>query len=103
MGFPNGWAPIQHMIVEGLARSVLKEARALAKDIATRWLRTNYVAYKHIGYMHEKYDVKKCGDFGGGGEYAPRTGFGWSNGVVLAFLEEFGWPKDEKIDCDLTS
>ncbi|KAL4019157.1 hypothetical protein IC575_022801 [Cucumis melo] len=101
--FPNGWAPIQHMIVEGLARSELPEAKALAEDIAARWLRTNYVAYKHTGFMHEKYDVQKCGDFGGGGEYVPQTGFGWSNGVVLAFLEEFGWPKDQKIDCYLPS
>lgn len=31
---------------------------------------------------------------------AMQTGFGWSNGVVLAFLEEFGWPQDRKIDCD---
>ncbi|KGN50019.1 probable trehalase [Cucumis sativus] len=101
--FPNGWAPIQHMIVEGLARSELPEAKALAEDIAARWLRTNYVAYKHTGFMHEKYDVQKCGGFGGGGEYVPQTGFGWSNGVVLAFLEEFGWPKDQKIDCYLPS
>lgn len=54
-------------------RSELKEARALAKDIAARWLRTNYVAYKKTGYMHEKYDVQKCGDFGAGGEYVPQV------------------------------
>ncbi|KAL8216745.1 hypothetical protein R6Q57_023582 [Mikania cordata] len=30
--FPNGWAPIQHMIVEGLVRSGSKEARSLAND-----------------------------------------------------------------------
>ncbi|KAF3434222.1 hypothetical protein FNV43_RR25325 [Rhamnella rubrinervis] len=97
--FPNGWAPLQHMIVEGLARSGSKQARLLAKDIATRWIRTNYVTYKKTGTMHEKYDVQKCGDFGGGGEYKPQTGFGWSNGVVLTFLEEFGWPQDLSIDC----
>ncbi|XP_022145920.1 probable trehalase [Momordica charantia] len=96
--FPNGWAPIQHMIVEGLVRSGSKEARALAEDIAVKWLRTNYVVYKKTGYMHEKYDVEKCGDFGTGGEYISQTGFGWSNGVVLAFLEEFGWPADQNID-----
>uniref|UniRef100_A0A2N9H7U0 Trehalase n=1 Tax=Fagus sylvatica TaxID=28930 RepID=A0A2N9H7U0_FAGSY len=96
---PNGWAPLQHMIVEGLARSGSKEARSVAEDIAVRWLRTNYVGYKKTGTMHEKYDVEKCGEFGGGGEYVPQTGFGWSNGVVLAFLEEFGWPQDRKIDC----
>ncbi|XAR55173.1 Alpha,alpha-trehalase [Bertholletia excelsa] len=97
--FPNGWAPIQHMIVEGLSRSGSKEARALAESIVVRWIRTNYVTFKKSGVMHEKYDVEKCGEFGGGGEYVPQTGFGWSNGVVLAFLEEFGWPKDLKMEC----
>ncbi|KAJ8555909.1 hypothetical protein K7X08_013405 [Anisodus acutangulus] len=97
--FPNGWPPLEHIIIEGLARSGLEEARALAKDIAVRWLRTNYVTYKKTGAMHEKYDVTKCGAYGGGGEYVPQTGFGWTNGVVLALLEEFGWPEDLKIDC----
>lgn len=97
--FPNGWAPLQHMIVEGLARSGSLEARSLAEDIAVRWIRTNYVGFKKTGAMHEKYNVEKCGEFGGGGEYVPQTGFGWSNGVVLAFLEEFGWPQDRRIDC----
>ncbi|KAL3834911.1 hypothetical protein ACJIZ3_009647 [Penstemon smallii] len=97
--FPNGWAPIQHMIVEGLVSSGSEQARLVAEDIAVKWIRTNYAAYKKTGTLHEKYDVEKCGDFGGGGEYGPQTGFGWSNGVVLAFLEEFGWPKDLKLDC----
>ncbi|KAL6005632.1 hypothetical protein ACLOJK_006202 [Asimina triloba] len=89
--FPNGWAPLQHMIVEGLANSGLAEGRVLAEDIVVRWIRTNYAAYKSTGAMHEKYDVEACGKTGGGGEYKPQTGFGWSNGVVLAFLEEFGF------------
>ncbi|XP_076895937.1 trehalase-like isoform X2 [Bidens hawaiensis] len=97
--FPNGWAPIQHMIVEGLVKSGSKEARSLAKEIAIKWIRTNYVAYKKSKAMHEKYDVSKCGEFGGGGEYVPQTGFGWSNGVVLAFLEEFGWAEDLSPYC----
>lgn len=97
--FPNGWAPLQHMIVEGLARCGSEEARALAEDIALRWIRTNYVAFKKTGTMHEKYNVEKCGEYGGGGEYNPQTGFGWSNGVVLAFLEEFGWSHDLKVGC----
>nr|XP_010919275.1 probable trehalase [Elaeis guineensis] len=97
--FPNGWAPLQHMIVEGLANSGSKEAKSVAEDIAIRWIRTNYVAYVKTGSMHEKYDVEACGKIGGGGEYKPQTGFGWSNGVVLAFLEEFGWPYDRELDC----
>lgn len=70
---PNGWAPVQHMIVEGLVNSGSKEARSLAEDIAVRWIRTNYAAYKKTGTMHEKYDVEKCGAFGGGGEYVPQV------------------------------
>lgn len=29
------------------------------------------------------------GTSGGGGEYAPQTGFGWTNGVVFEFLKMF--------------
>lgn len=61
------------MIIEGLSSSESEEARSLAKDIAVRWIRTNYVAYQKTGAMHEKYNVEKCGDFGGGGEYIPQV------------------------------
>ncbi|WCJ26572.1 Trehalase [Euphorbia peplus] len=97
--FPNGWAPLQHMIIEGLAKSESQEAKSLAEDIAARWIRTNYIAFKKTGAMHEKYNVEKCGEAGGGGEYIAQTGFGWTNGVVLSFLEEFGWPQHQRIDC----
>ncbi|XP_054825207.1 probable trehalase isoform X2 [Prosopis cineraria] len=101
--FPNGWPQIQHMIVEGLVRSGLKEAASLGEEIARRWITTNYIAYKKTGVMHEKYNVEHFGEFGGGGIYEPQTGFGWSNGVVLAFLEEFGWPRDLHIECSSIS
>ncbi|CAN0840877.1 TRE1 [Linum grandiflorum] len=97
--FPNGWAPLQHLIVEGLARSGSKKAKALAEEIAVRWINSNYIVYTRTGAMHEKLDVQACGEFGGGGEYVPQTGFGWTNGVVLAFLEEFGWPHDRELGC----
>lgn len=61
------------MIVEGLVRSGSQKAREVGKDIAVKWIRTNYVAYKKTGAMHEKYDVEKCGDSGGGGEYKPQV------------------------------
>ncbi|XP_057826524.2 probable trehalase isoform X1 [Cryptomeria japonica] len=95
--FPNGWAPLQHMITEGIAKSTFG-ATPLAADIARRWVKTNFVAFKQTGAMHEKYDVQVFGETGGGGEYTTQTGFGWSNGVVLALLEEFGWPIDLPID-----
>ena len=39
--------------------------------------------------MYEKYDTTKIGAGGGGGEYVPQEGFGWSNGVALALLARF--------------
>lgn len=72
--FPNGWAPIHHMIVEGLVKSGSLDAREMAEDISIRWIRTNYAAYEQTGKMHEKYNVVSCGDFGGGGEYVPQVG-----------------------------
>lgn len=71
--FPNGWAPFQHMIVEGLVKSGSKDAQLLAEDIAVKWIRTNYVTYMKTGAMHEKYDVEACGAYGSGGEYIPQV------------------------------
>jgi alpha,alpha-trehalase len=46
--------------------------------------------YNATGAMHEKYDVTTpAGKIGGGGEYAPQVGFGWSNGVALDFLANY--------------
>ncbi|KFK28961.1 hypothetical protein AALP_AA7G071100 [Arabis alpina] len=96
---PNGWAPQQEIIVTGLARSDSKEAKEMAEDIARRWIKSNYGVYKTSGTIHEKLDVLKFGEYGGGGEYKPQTGFGWSNGVILTFLEEFGWSSDLSIEA----
>ncbi|KAJ0263386.1 Trehalase [Hirschfeldia incana] len=96
--YPNGWAPQQEMIVTGLVRSGVKEAEEIAEEIARRWIRSSYSVHKTSGSIHEKLNVAAFGEYGGGGEYKPQTGFGWSNGVILAFLEEFGWPSDLSIE-----
>lgn len=31
--------------------------------------------------MHEKYDVTKCGAYGGGGEYVPQVSAGYNFGI----------------------
>ncbi|KAF6257660.1 hypothetical protein COO60DRAFT_1639760 [Scenedesmus sp. NREL 46B-D3] len=52
----------------------------------------NVRAFNSTGAMHEtlvghEHDVSRAaGLVGRGGEYAPQASFGWSNGVVLAFL-----------------
>jgi hypothetical protein len=36
--------------------------------------------------MYEKYNAYVVGEGGGGGEYKPQVGFGWTNGVALVLL-----------------
>ncbi|XP_024529022.1 probable trehalase isoform X2 [Selaginella moellendorffii] len=98
--YPNAWAPLQHMIIEGFALTENEEGIALAKDISRRWLETNYVGYLETGEMQEKYDARYCGKVGSGGEYLPQAGFGWSNGVVLSLFERFGWAAEKKLTCE---
>ena len=38
------------------------------------------------GTLFEKYSAATNGASGGGGEYVPQTGFGWSAGVAAAFI-----------------
>merc|ERR1712178_444194 len=83
---PNTWPPLQLMLIEGLEREGSREALALADDLATKWLQTCMKAWQDTGHMFEKYNALKPGVGGGGGEYVPQVGFGWSNGVALALL-----------------
>jgi alpha,alpha-trehalase len=83
---PNGWAPLQWIAHQGLARYGQAD---LAATIARRWLATVAAAYDETGKMLEKYDVETHAP-GGGGEYPLQDGFGWTNGVTRAFLEKYG-------------
>ncbi len=38
--------------------------------------------------MYEKYNAYHLGIGGGGGEYIPQIGFGWTNGVILTLLNK---------------
>ncbi|MBU3077457.1 alpha,alpha-trehalase TreF [Sphingomonas quercus] len=82
---PNGWAPLQWVAIDGLARY---GAGDLARDIARRWMETVATAYAETGKMLEKYDVEERKP-GGGGEYPLQDGFGWTNGVSSALLERY--------------
>ena len=82
---PNGWAPLQYLAVIGLRRY---GESALARTIATRWIRTNVDYYVRTGKLVEKYDIgRNAGhESAGGGEYPLQDGFGWTNGVLRALL-----------------
>jgi alpha,alpha-trehalase len=82
---PNGWAPLQWIAVAGLRRYAQDE---LAKEIAGRWIATVDATYARTGLLYEKYDVETAA-IGGGGEYAPQIGFGWTNGVTGDLIDQY--------------
>ncbi len=93
--WPNAWAPLQDWIIEGLAgcaklpnMTVGESAFLLgfSRDLLFRWFNSTLLAFESSGFMFEKYDATKVGHGGGGGEYVPQVGFGWTNGVALQLL-----------------
>jgi alpha,alpha-trehalase len=80
--FPNGWAPLQWLAVIGLRNYGHDN---LAATVAERWLSLNQKVFKSTGRMMEKYNVVDITAPAGGGEYPTQDGFGWTNGVALAF------------------
>jgi alpha,alpha-trehalase len=83
--FPNGWAPLQWMAIKGLTAYGHHE---LAAEVADRWMRLNAEVFKATGCLMEKYNVVHCAT-GGGGEYPPQDGFGWTNGVLLDLMKKY--------------
>jgi alpha,alpha-trehalase len=82
---PNGWAPLQWIVIKGLRNYGHDD---LANDIKKRWLDLNVKVYKATGKMLEKYNVEDLSLESGGGEYPVQDGFGWTNGVLLKLLSE---------------
>lgn len=80
---PNGWAPLQYIAYEGLKRYGIDN---LAEKIKTRWMKTNETVYQKTGKMTEKYNVETPNINASGGEYPNQDGFGWTNGVMIKFL-----------------
>ncbi|KAM6158609.1 trehalase [Rhynchocyon petersi] len=88
--FPNAWAPLQDLVIRGLARSPSPQTQEVAFQLAQNWIRTNFDVYSRKSAMYEKYDISTGGQPGGGGEYEVQEGFGWTNGVVLMLLDRYG-------------
>ena len=87
--FPNGWPPLQHMLIVGLTKSNSMLLKNEAKKFAHSWVLSNWKGFEQANYMFEKYNVTSEGNTGRGGEYTPQVGFGWTNGVILDLLVRF--------------
>ncbi|RYU79261.1 alpha,alpha-trehalase TreF [Hymenobacter persicinus] len=83
---PNAWAPLQWLAIDGLERY---HHPALARTIATRWVRLNADVFAQTGKLMEKYNVVNTQLKAGGGEYPTQDGFGWTNGVLLTLLNRY--------------
>lgn len=83
---PNGWAPLQWIGIVGLRNYGF---HSLADEIKNRWLNLNKSVFERTGKMFEKYNVMDTELFAGGGEYPLQDGFGWTNGVAIALLNDF--------------
>lgn len=82
---PNGWAPIQFITVYGLVNYGYLED---AKRIAKKWVDLNTRIFLQTNNMFEKYNVIE-GTAMAHTNYPQQTGFGWTNGVYLDFLNNF--------------
>jgi alpha,alpha-trehalase len=88
----NAWPPLQHVIVSGLNKTKYKPAQELAFQIARNYTLTTITSC-HKGdpcQIFEKYDPLIVGAAGGGGEYEVQLGFGWTNGVLIDFINTYG-------------
>jgi alpha,alpha-trehalase len=79
---PNGWAPLQWMAYCALKNYGHDDC---ASNIAQRWTKNVEYVFNKNGRLTEKYNVVNDKLIAGGGEYANQDGFGWTNGVYLAF------------------
>jgi alpha,alpha-trehalase len=84
--YPNGWAPLHFLVVQGLLRYGYAED---AKRIAFKWLQTNLAWFNEYGVFLEKYNVVSPGKPPVKGVYPSQTGFGWTNAVFERFCQEF--------------
>jgi alpha,alpha-trehalase len=84
--FPNGWAPLHLIVIEGLERYGYKQE---ARAIAQKWLATNVRWYQQHGVFLEKYNVVNVEKRPLEGVYPSQTGFGWSNAVFTVLAERY--------------
>jgi alpha,alpha-trehalase len=84
---PNGWAPLEWMMIWGLDRCGQKNLATLA---AKRWVKLNTDVYKSTGKLMEKYNVTDITKVPGGEDYGDQDGFGWTNGVFLKLISIYG-------------
>lgn len=87
---PFAWAPLQLFAVDGLERYGYHEEAA---EVARRFISMTARCFEQDGVLREKYDSERCStaieDQIAFGYSSNEPGFGWTNAVVLEFLDRF--------------
>lgn len=89
--YPNGWAPLHLISIEGLEKYGFKEEAEL---IARKWLKTNLDYFKTFRVFREAYNVIEPLGEPEEGLYPAQTGFGWTNAVFLALAKKYLTPEE---------
>lgn len=89
--YPNGWAPLHWLALEGLSKYGYHDQAEL---IARKWLKTNVDYFKTFGVFREVYNVVEPMNEPEEGVYPSQTGFGWTNGVFLDLAKKYLTPEE---------
>ena len=81
--YPNGWAPLQWVVTEGLDRYGYREE---AMTIRRNWCANCLAMFEKTGDLWEKYNVVATGSDPEPGLYGTLPGFGWTNAVTKVFI-----------------
>ena len=84
--YPNGWAPLQYVVIRGLERYGY---HADARRISMKWLKSNLNWYNVNGVFLEKYNVVSPEKPPIKGVYPSQEGFGWTNGVFERLCQDY--------------
>ncbi len=84
--YPNGWAPLQFIVVQALERYGY---HADARRIALKWLGGNLQWFNEHHLFLEKYNVVSPEKPPLKGLYPSQTGFGWTNAIFERFCQDY--------------
>jgi alpha,alpha-trehalase len=84
--YPNGWAPLQFIVVKALERYGY---HADARRIAMKWLKANLQWFNDNHVFLEKYNVVAPEKPPVKGLYPSQTGFGWTNAIFERFCQDY--------------
>lgn len=84
--YPNGWAPLQYVVIRGLERYGYHQD---ARRIANKWLKANLLWFNNNGVFLEKYNVVSPEKPPVKGVYPSQTGFGWTNAVFERLCQDY--------------